>query len=298
MLTPSETSYFSTPAAGLDPRLFRNGKLDASIRSAILQLLLNHLNTRYTGAEGWSKAWLAGSGVSYQWAAQREPGDLDCLVGVNFPRFRESNRAFVGLSDKEIASMMNEEFREFLQPKTELFLGTFELTFYVNPTATDITTIKPYAAYSITDDNWTVPPSPMTPEVDPAWEAATERDRMGAIDILTRYISAKNLFDSATNEAVKANARASMRAAMSQGITLYDTIHSERSNAFGPNGAGYGDYTNYRWQAGKRSGVVQALRGLKKKLERETAEFSQKAYGTSDFPDTQTLVRRAATAHR
>jgi len=298
VLTPSETSYFSTPAAGLDPRLFRNGKLDSSVRSAVLQLLLNHLNSRYTAAEGWSKAWLAGSGVSYQWAAQREPGDLDCLVGVNFPRFREANTVFAGLSDKEIAAMMNEEFREFLQPRTELFRGAFELTFYVNPTATDIRVIKPYAAYSVTDDNWTVPPSPVTPEVDPAWEAATERDRMGAIDVLTRYISAKTLFESATNEAVRANARAAMRTAMSQGITLYDSIHNERSKAFSPEGSGYADYTNYRWQAGKRSGVVQALRGIKKKLEAETAEFAQKTYGTAEFPDTQTLVRRAATARR
>ena len=150
----------------------------------------------------------------------------------------------------------------------------------------------------MTDDNWTVPPPPMTPEVDPAWEGAAERDRLGAIDILTRYISAKNLFDSATNDAVKANARASMRSAMSQGITLYDSIHEERSKAFGPEGKGYGDFANYRWQAGKRSGVVQALRDIKKSLEEEMSQFSQQTYGTADFPDTQTLIRRAATARR
>lgn len=295
MLTPSETSYFSEPAAGLDPRLFRNGKLDTSIRQAVLQLVLNQLSTRYTAPEGWSRAWIAGSGVSYQWAAQRDPGDLDCLIGVDFPRFRQSNANFARLSDKEIASMINDEFREELHPRTELFLGAFELTFYVNAGATDIRAIKPYAAYSLTDDNWTVPPSPMTPETDPSWEAATERDRLGAIDVLTRYISAKNLFESATNEAVKANARSQMRVAMSQGVTLYDTIHKERSNAFSSEGSGYADYNNYRWQAGKRSGVVQAMRDIKNQMQKEDAEFAQKTYGGS-LDDPQTLIRRAATA--
>jgi hypothetical protein len=281
----------------LDPRLFRNGKLDTSIRQAVLQLVLNQLNTRYTAPEAWSRTWIAGSGVSYQWAAQRDPGDLDCLIGVDFPRFRQSNTKFVGLSDKEIAEMMNEEFRNELHPRTELFLGAFELTFYVNAGASDIRSIKPYAAYSVTDDLWTVPPSPMTPETDPAWEAATERDRLGAIDILTRYISAKNLYDSATNEAVKANARSQMRVAMTQGVTLYDSLHEERSDAFSPGGSGYADYSNYRWQAGKRSGVVQSMRDIKKQMQSDDEEFAQKYYG-GPVTDAQTLIRRAATARK
>lgn len=293
MLEPAETSYFSRPAAGLDPRLFRDGKLQPKIRLAILQLLLNHLNTKYTGASGWTNAWLAGSGVSYQWAAHRDPGDLDCLVGIDFPRFRESNRQYAGLSNIEIAQMMNEGFRNELQPGTKEFMGSFELTFYVNKMS-NILDIKPYAAYSLIEDDWTVVPSKDAPATNQEWEAQVGVDRSQAIEILTRYISAKQKYEAATNEAVRANARSEMKKAMVQGASLYDAIHSERSQAFGEFGSGYMDFPNYRWQAGKRTGVVQSLRHLREELDKENQEFEKTTYGV-DLPDASVLVRRAAT---
>lgn len=296
MLTPSDTSYFSRPAAGLDPRLFTNGKLRGETRSAILQLLFNHLNRLYTGADAWAHVWLAGSGVSYQWAANRDPGDLDCLIGIDFPKFRKSNINYAGFSDKEIATTLNEGFRAELQPQTEMFMGTYELTFYVNPQS-DIVKIKPYAAYSVTDDDWTVVPSFAAAEVNPAWEKLVEQDRLTGIDIITRYISAKTRFETATNQALKANARSDMRVALSQAVALYDTIHESRSNAFGPSGEGYSDFDNYRWQAGKRTGLIPGLRSIKKTLDDELAQTTQKTYGV-ELPDANTLVRRAATYRR
>lgn len=292
-LTPAETSYFSQPSAGLDPRLFRNGRLDSSIRSAILQLLFNHLNEAYTGAESWSTAWLAGSGVSYQWAANREPGDLDCLVGINYLSFRASNNTFRGLSDNEIASMLNEGFRERLHPLTELFMGTYELTFFAI-TAPNIVYIKPYAAYSITDDQWVVPPVPTAADLNPTWEGVVERDRSEIVNIITRFMAAQNRYEFNTNDAIKANARAEMAAAASQGRSLYNEIHNARSEAFSPSGSGYSDFANYRWQGGKRTGAIQALRKLDKKMEEQTNAANKSLYGV-DFPDTNTLIRRAAT---
>lgn len=293
MLEPAETSYFSTPSAGLDPRLFRNGKLQPKVRLAILQLLLNHLNSKFNGASGWTNAWLAGSGVSYQWSAHRDPGDLDCLVGVDFPRFRESNRQYAGLSDAEIAQLFNEGFRNELQPQTSSFMGSFELTFYVNKKS-NIIDIKPYAAYSLVEDDWTVSPAPTSPEVNPEWETRVGADKTQAIEILTKYITAKQRYETASNEAVKANARAEMKSAMVQGASLYDLIHKERSQAFGEFGEGYMDFNNYRWQAGKRTGVVQSLRHLREELDRENEEFEKKTYGV-ELPDASVLVRRAAT---
>jgi hypothetical protein len=35
--------------------------------------------------------WLAGSAVSYQWSAAREPGDLDVLIGVDYIQFRKAH---------------------------------------------------------------------------------------------------------------------------------------------------------------------------------------------------------------
>jgi hypothetical protein len=293
MLEPSETSYFSEPSAILDPRLFRNNKLQSSVRSAVLQLLFNHLNDNYTGGESWSQVWLAGSGVSHQWAAHRDPGDLDCLIGIDYPRFRESNRAFAGLSDKEIAQTLNEGFREQLHPITGTFLGSFELTFYVN-VRSNIVDIKPYAAYSLTDDDWTVAPETTALNIPDTWKRATESDRLQAIKILTNYQNAKTKYETASNDAIKASARSEMRVAMSQAAMLYEGVHEGRSNAFSPSGSGYSDFYNYRWQAGKQSGVIQGLRSLKDEMDAQDEALNKKTYGV-DLTDANTLIRRAAT---
>jgi len=293
MLEPKDTSYFSEPASVLDPRLFKSNKIQPSIRAAVLQLLFNHLDKYYTSSNAWAHVWLAGSGVSYQWAAHRDPGDLDCLIGVDYKKFREANNQFAGLSDKEIAQTLNEGFREELHPITNEFLGSFELTFYVN-VRSNIVDIKPYAAYSLTDDDWTVAPAALRIEVSSAWNKSIESDRIQAIDILTKYKNAKTKYEQAGNEALRANARSEMRIAMAQGVALYDSVHQGRSSAFSPSGEGYSDFANYRWQAGKQSGVIQALRSLKDEMDIQDAELNKKLYGV-DLPDASTIIRRAAT---
>lgn len=162
-ISRGDSSYFSKPQLGLDPRLFRNNKLIPSIRDGIVGSLFGFLHKDYANAESWTHAWLAGSGVSHQWAAERQPADLDCLIGINYEQFRMSNEKYRGLSDKEITSMLNEQLRTELWPLTKDFLGAFELTFYVN-VQSDIKKIKPYAAYSITEDSWIVEPSTQTAE--------------------------------------------------------------------------------------------------------------------------------------
>lgn len=295
MLQPAETSYFSTPAAGLDPRLFQNGKLRPNVRNLILKTLLNYVDSKFIGSNGWIHAWLAGSGVSYQWAAHRDPGDLDCLVGVDFIQFREANPTYRGLSDQEIAKTFNEGFYTELQPKVERFLDSFELTFYVN-TKSNILDIKPYAAYSLTEDSWTVAPAAAAPQVNPQWEVNVEKDRLNAVNIMAKYLTSRKQYEEASNDAVKANARSEMRIAQSQAINLYNEIHELRGEAFSSSGAGYTDYNNYRWQAGKRTGVIQALRHIKEVADQEVAEMSKKTYGV-ELPDTDVLVRRAATQY-
>jgi len=190
-LEPSETSYFSAPGAGLDPRLFRDGKLIPSVRSSILRILLEHLRTHYYSPENYLTIWLAGSGVSYQWTAARHPADLDCLIGVNYLLFRQSNPQYKALSDKQIADMFNEDFRNDLQPLTKNFLDTYELTFYVN-VASDIRSIKPYAAYSLTTDDWTVSPEVKAPPHNKMWDQRVARDTSMVTDILSRYSTALN----------------------------------------------------------------------------------------------------------
>lgn len=293
---PSETSYFSAPGAGLDPRLFRNGKLVPSVRSSILRILFDHLRIYFRNPDYYCQVWLAGSAVSYQWTAARKPADLDCLIGINYPQFRQANPEYKGYSDAEIAAMFNEHFREHLHPKTNSFLNAFELTFYAN-VQSDIRNIRPYAAYSLTTDDWTVQPEVKAPPTNKAWESKASKDKTMAMEILARYSQSLTAVNSATTDVARRNAESSLKQAVEQGAALFDDIHLGRRYAFSQSGAGYGDVHNYRWQAGKSSGVVQALKKLKDISSQGRKAFETQTYGM-ELPDTNTLIRRALGPRR
>ena len=291
-IEPSETSYFSAPQAGLDPRLFKSNQLVGSVRQGILRFLFDHLQAHYQNPEAYIYAWLAGSAVSYQWAANRDPADLDCLVGINYVAFRRANEQYARLSDQEIASMFNENFRLELQPLTERYLDTFELTFYVN-VQTDIRNIKPYAAYSLTDDDWTVEPQNLVAGTNPQWEKKIARDLARGVEVLERYMKALDAIGAATNAAARLNAEATLKLAVDQAAAMFEDIHHGRSGAFSQSGAGYLDYANFRWQAGKQSGLVQALKKLKDISAKTRQQFEAQTYGM-ELPDASVLIRRAA----
>lgn len=290
---PQSTSYFSEPSDTLDPQLFEGKILKSWVRQGLLTLLNDHLNKTYRHPETWSTAWLAGSGVSYQWAAARTPGDLDCLVGVDMVQFRKANPEYMGLSDGEIAEDINEGFRADLQPLTADW-NSYEVTFFVNRGAADIRAIHPYAAYNLTFQDWTVAPDPHpAPPVHPDWEAAVSSDAALANKVVTRYTQALQDVTQSHNGAVRRNAEARLTAAMQQGNALYNDIHTNRSQAFAPGGEGYADFNNYRWQAGKREGTVQALRKIHSHSRSLQHSTEAATYGI-ELPDTNTLIRRAA----
>ena len=293
-ISPQDTSYFSKPMAGLDPRLFRSGQLIPSVRNGILSMLYNYLRREFYSPESWAKAWLAGSGVSYHWAAQREPADLDCLVGVDYVQFRQANEFAAHLSDREIVEFLNEGFRRNLNQ--EDFMGEFELTFYANREA-NILNIKPYAAYSVTDDNWTVPPSDAEMPMQDDWEQVVQSDLEMARLIVDRYGQALEAIKTAPSDPHRRNAEAMLKAAVEQGAAMFDDIHEKRSEAFSNDGTGYYDFNNYRWQAGKRTGAVPVLKRMKQLQKKSKQEFSAETYGI-DLPDASILIRRASTRPR
>jgi len=290
---PGSTSYFSRPSGVLDPRLIKDNKVIGHVRSAILSTLFTYLGKSYQDPESWCNVWLAGSGVSYQWAAARLPADLDCLIGVDYIKFRQSNNRYTGLSNQEIASMLNEGFGEELNPSTSEFMDEFELTFYVN-VRSNITEIKPYAAYSLTSDDWTVQPVIETPYRSADWETKAKRDEVLAKGILNRYQKALNDLSAAQNDAARINAESALKLAVDQGAALFDDIHQGRKYAFSPAGQGYIDYANYRWQAGKSSGIVPALKRFKEVSKQSKHDFAAQTYGVQ-LPDASVLIRRAAT---
>ena len=290
-ISPASTSYFSSPSSELDPNLFQGDRMKDWVRSGILSLLFDHLGTRYANPHKWVHTWIAGSGVSYQWEAQREPGDLDCLVGVDYIEFRRANGEYQGYSDQEIASTLNEGFNKDLMPNTRNWEG-YELTFYVN-VKSDIRDINPYAAYDLISDSWTVYPekSPQPP-YSRDWEQRTNRDHATAVDLVGRYSSALNEVRNAVNPAHRINAESKLRLATDQASVFYDDIHAGRKTAFAATGSGYSDYNNYRWQAGKRSGAVQALRSIKEHEAELRNKNQVNTYGI-ELPDTNTLLRRS-----
>jgi hypothetical protein len=290
----STTSYFSKPETELDPTLFDGVHIKAWVRNAILRMLHGFLETTYRNSEAWATTWIAGSAVSYQWHVQREPGDLDVLIGVNYEVFRKTHPEYQGLTDNEVSKMLNEDFRTGLMPHTKNWEG-FEVTFYVNPGATDIRVIKPYAAYDLTHNEWTVSPDPQAQgKEQPVWEQAALRDHQKTIEIVSRYSTASAALESAQNPAARRNAEHQLLTSLEQATALWEDIHGSRKRAFSQSGEGYGDFYNYRWQAGKRLGTVAALRRLKEYLDSFKETVESETYGVT-LPDTQTLIRRAAT---
>jgi hypothetical protein len=289
-IVPGSTSYFSAPSSELDPKLFQGTSLRPWVRTGVLSLLFDYLARHFSNPHQWTKAWLAGSGVSYQWEASREPGDLDCLVGIDYVNFRSSNAEFIGYSDHEIASMFNEGFHDEIMQNTRNWEG-YELTFYVNEQS-DIRDINPYAAYDLVGDVWTVAPEKNPqPPYSRAWEQRALRDTETAKEVVSRYSSALDEVRGASNPAHRVNAERRLKLAQEQASTFYEDIHAGRKVAFSKIGSGYSDFNNYRWQAGKRSGVVQALRSIKETKELADKQEQLSTYGV-ELPNTDTLIRR------
>ena len=291
-LQGSSTSYFSEVGDSLDPSLFSGLDLKGWVRNGLLQLLFDFLKEPFRHPELWAHVWLAGSGISYQWAAARSPGDLDVLIGVDYIGFRRAHPEFAGLSNIEISKLLNENFRERLQPLTEDWNG-FEVTFYVNPGATDIRVLNPYAAYDLTNSEWTVVPSKEGAPHNPLWEEMAKRDASMTSDLITRYTDAVTKIQASTNPAARRNAEVALQSSLIQASAMFSDIHHARRFAFSTSGKGYGDAYNYRWQAGKKYGTVPALKQMSEYWSAYKAHEADETYGI-ELPDTQTLIRRAA----
>jgi hypothetical protein len=206
-LEEGSTSYFSTPEMDLDPSLFDGHHMKNGVRSAIKDAVYSFLSPRYMHPESWSRVWVAGSGVSYQWSADRDPADLDVMLGIDYVKFRKANPDYTGFSDAEIARMFNQEMHDELYPRishTTIGHSNFEVTVYVNPGVgagrDDLRIINPYAAYDVTQDEWTVPPNPRPMiRVHPSWDVTVETDRQRASEILRRYSDLLTQVQGATN---------------------------------------------------------------------------------------------------
>ena len=235
----------------------------------------------------WLRIWVAGSGASYQWSAARDPGDLDVLLGVDYPSFREHNLRYHGLSDVEIADTLNDRMQGTLWPRTanQLVGGShYEVTWFVNPRSTDIRSINPYAAYDVDRNEWAVRPIDLPAAGPGEWfpqgyADAAHGDQLRAESIVSSYNRARENLGQGVRVGDYVNASAALAAATKQAEALFDEIHEGRHAAFDPGGEGYRDFANYRWQRGKLLGTVPALRAIHSEAKAARNEAEMALYG-------------------
>lgn len=283
------SGYFAARAQGLDPALFERGDhLQPSVRLLVLKQLYTFWSARYQAAREWSTAWIAGSGITTAWNADREggdaPGDLDVLIGVDYAAFFRWNPKYAGNPESALAHHFNQELHDGLWPSTaniRINNSMFELTYYVNPGGADIRDINPYAAYDVSNDTWTVHPVdvPVGFSADyfrPDERAATANDTSHAGSILARFNDLQQQLGALQPASPQyANLSVAMHGVIRDGAAVYDVIHDGRRAAFAPGGKGYFDFANYRWQAGKATGAVNAMRRLKQLDEVAHRDVSQ-----------------------
>jgi hypothetical protein len=287
-LPDGHSSFFETPHRSLDPNLFDGTHLRPEVRARLLVILKDGLNEalNLAGIDDWLHAWIAGSGITYQWEGGE--GDLDVLFGVTMHEFVMANPIFQGIPEDDIATWADDLLRSKLWPqsaKTVFGKRTYEVTFFWNPGTHDhIENIKPYAAYNLTAGQWDVEP-PVLPQ-DPAslypreWFEAAGRDTVAASRIVSRYTQATDDLSSLPAGSPHAvNAEHSLVAARALARTLFDEIHHGRRAAFAPGGTGYGDWSNFRWQLAKETGAIKALRTITEAADEERKARETSLYG-------------------
>jgi hypothetical protein len=306
-LASGASGYFSAPSATLDPNLFDGDHLKSEVRAHIMVNLYDYLEKmHFNDIDSWLHVWLAGSGITYQWDADRGNGDLDVLFGISFSKFSQSNPGFAYLGEADFAAELNEGMKNGLWPKTAhtRFGGQdYEVTYFLNPgTGSDITqNLNPYAAYSLTTDSWTVKP-PEVPQ-DPRsqfpaeWFDVAARDTQAARNIVSRYKElTTNLNAAETGSAAWHTSGADLQRIVAQASAMFDDIHSGRRAAFSPQGHGYADWNNFRWQSAKQSGAVQALHAITTVGVQARQDEERQLYG-APIDGAEVVLRRAAEAH-
>ncbi|WP_157407285.1 hypothetical protein [Actinomadura atramentaria] len=311
-VTDGASGYFSAPADTLDPALFydRVGgdelpRIKSGVRSQIISTLMDYWRVHYSQPDKWATLWIAGSGVTYQWAGPRAagdaPGDLDVLIGVDWPCFFEHNPDYQGVGAQLTAAEMTERLKAEVWPYTaDQRFGErhYEVTYFVNPTGSDIRDINAYAAYNLTSDSWTITPPalPSNPRsMYPAeWANQILREAETARELIDRYrASAREVNALPERSPGWVNASSRLRVVVAQAQAMFDDVHGGRRAAFAQGGKGYFDWANYRWQAHKESGVVSALRELAAQNKAATTSVQQDRYG-AQLSSVDQLVTRAA----
>lgn len=296
------SGFFSAPSETLDPNLFFSGdELREEVRQCVTGNFLAWMtHSGWRIHPDWTHLWLTGSGVSYQWAADRGNGDLDVMVSIDVVPFRDANPEVQGWGEDDIAQYLTMKWQADLWPRmanTQIGERTYEVTYYWNSgTGQDIRHIGPYAAVNVKNGKWIVRP-PKLPQ-DPSslypteWFDVTQADHDAASGLFQEY--GRRMAETLSpSPAARVNADAALKRLAAEARALYDDIHLGRHGAFGPQGTGYGDFRNFRHQRAKQLGVYDALRLLIKPAEEVQADEETRLYGQPILPADRAALQSA-----
>lgn len=303
-VTPGASGYFSEPSSRLDPNIFTvHDRVYTAVRARIVSTLYSYWRSKALRApEAWSALYIAGSGASYQWSADRssgdgKPGDLDILIAVDWERFYlHCDSSMLHTPPDQLTDMLDEDLRANLWPRTaETRFGdaVYEMTFYINRDTGPIEAIHPYAAYDLSQDRWAVRPDPHPVHPQSSEDFfATVSDVQRTQLLVSRYNVAHAKFLDAYRRAANVgapqmvDAEAELRQIASAAGALFKDIHAARNDAFSEHGEGYASNENFRWQRAKAAGIIEPLKAM--------AEFSALPPAINALVDPAGLLTRRA----
>jgi hypothetical protein len=252
-------AQFSPQKPTLDPDIFTpTEQMRPEVRDWCLAKVNDFWQPRYGSWWEWAKVYLAGSTASYWWSGDN---DFDLLVGVSNHLMAQSARHAQGpgylvegptrllglstLSQPELCDHFNAEFREGFNVEAVEVPGHDEpygLTLYANPYSYDIRAIKPYAAYSISDDHWAVHPAKL-----PRGFSAKSMPR-------SFWESVGKMAEHIRDVLAEADPERTEHA-----TDLLEQLHHGRQLAYSGTGSGVFDQRQILWLTLERLGVLQDL---------------------------------------
>ncbi len=230
---PAPTSRVFGPTFGLDHRLFEGEHLKPEVRTAVLARL-GPVIEPVLGPDWqtFTRVYLAGSEASEWTSATLEGnGDFDTLLGVDYYHARKMHQPLVDLNNSDITDLINSALRDSYNasPWKAPFGGDWDLTGYTNGNSWDITKIKPYAAYNISDDTWAVrPPHLPNNSIDKLPE--------GGANLLAEAEGYASVIEAIEHMPEPYRTQ--------QGKALWHHLHSDRARAFSDDGEGWYDPGN------------------------------------------------------
>jgi len=302
------SGYLSHPSSSLDPNLFDGDHLKSEVQSHVLNVLNRWFTTKgFKSIDSWLHAWIAGSSISYQWAADRGNGDIDVLFGIDMGPFIRSNQEYSELGEPNLAAMITDSLKAEVWPgESNVRFGdrVYEVTYYFNSrTGKDIASaLHPYAAYDLVSDMWTVRP-PSLPENPGAlypqrWFDQARGDTERAAELKKHYDEASHDLNAAVmNTPGWHNAGARLNLVTSQAHALWYDLHEGRKSAFSEQGKGYQDWNNFRWQRAKASGAVEVLHAITEVGTAAREAEETQLYG-QPIEASDVILRRAMLHHR